>query len=138
MFRWDQRLLPRKEVQPLEVVFPAPNAKQLKLLEDLFNDYGVRLTTIAKFMELGFTVSTLVNMTEQEIDDVIKTMLEGYHVELLVGEKYGLKAAIRAERKRQEEEMERQRLQLLAKNGKNCRPDDSVLIATSVEGTVVI
>lgn len=129
-------MIPRKEVPSMEVpILPAAsNTKQLKLLEDLFKEYGVRSTTIIKIMEMGFTVSTLVNMMEQEIDDVIKTMMEGYHMELLVGEKYGLKSAIRAERKRQEEDMERQRLQLLAKNGKKHKSDDSGMVATSVEG----
>lgn len=128
--------MPRKEVQPLDVAFSPNGSQQMKSLEDLFKDYGVRLTTIAKVMELGFTVSTLVNMTEQEIDDVIKILPEGYHIELLVGEKYGLKSAIRAEKKRHEEEMERQRLQLLCKSSKKRKPDDSVLIANSasIEG----
>lgn len=131
-------MLPRKEVPTMEVSILPPaanNTKQLKLLEDLFKDYGVRSTTIIKVMEMGFTVSTLVNMMEQEIDDVIKTMMEGYQMELLVGEKYGLKSAIRAERKRQEEEMERQRLQMLAKNSKKHKSDDSGMVATSAEGT---
>nr|BAB88867.1 LFY homolog [Angiopteris lygodiifolia] len=107
----------------------------MRPLEELFKDYGVRLTTIAKVMELGFTVSTLVNMTEQEIDDVIKTMLEGYPVELLMGEKYGFKSAIRAEKKRQEDEMEAQRLQLLSKSGKRRKVDESAAAATSMDGT---
>lgn len=135
MFRWQQRL-PRKEVQPLDAACPSlSHGKQLNSLEDFFKDYGVRFTTIAKIMELGFTVSTLVNMTEQEIEDVIHTMLEGGHVELLVGEKYGLKSAIRAEKKRQQEEMERQRLQFLSKSGKKSKLDDNTIIATSAEGT---
>nr|BAB88864.1 LFY homolog [Sceptridium robustum] len=105
----------------------------MKSLEELFKDYGVRITTIAKVVEMGSTVSTLVNMTEQEIDDVIKTILDGYHIELLVGERYGFKSAIRAEKRRHEEEVERQRLQLLSRSGRK-RKDDTAVVATSLEG----
>ncbi|KAH7285523.1 hypothetical protein KP509_33G031700 [Ceratopteris richardii] len=143
LFRWEQRAIPRKEVPPMDVSLLPPTTtiagtadpKQLKLLEDLFKDYGVRSTTIIKVMEMGFTVNTLVNMMEQEIDDLIKTMTESYHMELLVGEKYGLKSAIRAEKKRQEEDMERQRLQLLATSSKKHKSDESGMVVTSLEGT---
>ncbi|KAJ7233743.1 hypothetical protein O6H91_Y451700 [Diphasiastrum complanatum] len=74
--------------------------------------------------EMGFTVNTLVNMTEQELEDVITTILETYQVELLVGEKYGIKSAIRAEKKHKEEEIERQRLELLSKSPRTCKHDE--------------
>ena len=115
------------------------NPNHLELLEDLFKDYGVRTSTIVKFLEMGFTVNTLVNMTEPEIDDVIATMMEGYQMELLVGEKYGLKSAIRAEKKRQEEEIEQQRLQCLGKNGKKHKLDEySGIASTSAEGNLLV
>ena len=115
------------------------NPNHLELLEDLFKDYGVRTSTIVKFLEMGFTVNTLVNMTEPEIDDVITTMMEGYQMELLVGEKYGLKSAIRAEKKRQEEEIEQQRLQCLGKNGKKHKLDEySGIASTSADGNFLI
>nr|QVX19924.1 LEAFY 3 [Equisetum giganteum] len=74
---------------------------------------------------MGFTVSTLVNMTELEIDDLVQALLDGFHPDLLVGEKYGLKSAIRAEKRRLEEDMNRQRLQILLKAGKKRAADES-------------
>eukprot|EP00249_Psilotum_nudum_P007044 c20267_g1_i1 orf=376-1494(-) len=127
-------MMSHKNVPPLDISFVATDRRDINPLRDLFKDYGVRMTTIAKVVEMGFTVNTLVNMTEQEIDDVIKTMLECYRIELLVGERYGFKSAIRAEKKRQEEEMGRQYLQLLSKSGKRRKGEDTLLVATSLEG----
>jgi hypothetical protein len=124
LFRWEQRVsIPAKEVPPMEmVIHPVSSCNNdpdnLELLEALFKDYGVRTSTIVKFLEMGFTVSTLVNMTEPEIDDVVKTIADCYQVEFLVGERYGVKAAIRAVRRRQEDENEQQRLQCLGKKPK--------------------
>ena len=137
-------MIPRKEIGPMEVMVAAhpvtpTHSKQIKLLEDLFKDYGVRAATIVKFMEMGFTFNTLVNMIEPEIDDVIKTMVEGYQMELLVGERYGLKSAIRAEKKRQDEEVERQRLKTLGNsNGKKQKLDENGTAVTSAEGIILV
>jgi hypothetical protein len=38
-------------------------------------------------------------MTEQELDEVIQSMVENFHIELLLGERYGLKVAVRTEKK---------------------------------------
>nr|QVX19917.1 LEAFY 1 [Anemia villosa] len=143
MFRWEQQragaAVSCKEPQALDMAamaVAAPiNQKQLKSLEDLFKDYGVRTATTMGVLEMGFTVSTLVSMTEKEVDEVIKTMVEGLHMDLLVGERYGMKSALRAERRRREEEVERQRLQLVASvNAKKQNPDDSCVVgATSME-----
>eukprot|EP01018_Ginkgo_biloba_P003952 Gb_13989 [translate_table: standard] len=107
----------------------------MKSLEDLFKDYGVRLTTIVKIMEMGFTVSTLVNMTEQEVEDLVREMVETYHLDLLMGEKYGIRAAVRAEKRRIDEEVERQRLQVISKSNRRRKLEESSVL-TSAEGTV--
>ncbi|KAJ7533347.1 hypothetical protein O6H91_13G044600 [Diphasiastrum complanatum] len=73
--------------------------------------------------EMGFTVNTMLNMTEQEVEDLIKAMFEIYNVELLVGEKYGIKSAIRAEKKHMEEDLERQRLELLSTSDRKRKLD---------------
>jgi hypothetical protein len=52
---------------------------------------------------MGFTVNTLVQMTELELDEVIQIMLEDFHIGLLLGERYGLKVAVQAEKKTIEE-----------------------------------
>ncbi|NP_001292752.1 floricaula/leafy homolog [Amborella trichopoda] len=75
--------------------------KELGGLEDLFQQYGVRY----------FTVNTLVNMREEEIDEMMGSLGEIFRWELLMGERYGIKSAIRAERRRLEEEEARQRQQ---------------------------
>jgi hypothetical protein len=53
--------------------------------------------------DMGFTVNTLVRMTEPELDEVIQIMLEDFHMGLLLGERYGLKVAVWAEKKTIEE-----------------------------------
>jgi len=70
-----------------------------KTLQELFENYGVRQHTIAKMSDIAFTVNTLVFMTEQELDEVIQSMVENFHIELLLGERYGLKVAVRTEKK---------------------------------------
>jgi hypothetical protein len=39
-------------------------------------------------------------MTEPELDEVIHIMLEDFRMGLLLGERYGLKVAVRAEKKK--------------------------------------
>ncbi len=58
-----------------------------------------------------------MNMKDDEVDFVIKSMIEEYHLELLVGEQFGIKAGVRAKRRALDEEMEQQRLDMLARNG---------------------
>nr|AFA42324.1 LEAFY like protein 2 [Fragaria x ananassa] len=78
-------------------------------LEEMFRAYGVRYYTAARIAELGFTVSTLLDMRDEELDDMMNSVCQFFRVELLVGERYGIKSAIRAERRRLEEEDSRRR-----------------------------
>nr|CAC86163.1 putative LFY transcription factor [Silene coeli-rosa] len=69
-------------------------------LEELFQAYGIRYFTAAKIAEMGFTVNTLVDMKEEELEDMMNSLSHLFRWDLLVGERYGIKAAIRAERRR--------------------------------------
>ncbi|KAF8087616.1 hypothetical protein N665_0574s0003 [Sinapis alba] len=90
-------------------------------LEGLFGPYGVRFYTAAKIAELGFTASTLVGMKDEELEDMMNSLSHIFRWELLVGERYGVKAAVRAERRRlqeeEEEEYSRRRHLLLSAAG---------------------
>nr|ADO33969.1 NEEDLY protein [Pinus armandii] len=151
-FRWDQRPAPvvaaaapppttvfnKDHGRPLEVILPMNGRKELKSLEDLFKEYGVRYLTLAKMTEMGFTANTLVNMTEEEIEDLMKTLVELYHMDLLIGERYGIKSAIRAEKKRLQDSLEMQRLEILSEaERKRMLHDDHNTFATAMasEGT---
>jgi hypothetical protein len=105
-----------------------------KTLEELFENYGVRHHTLAKMSDLGFTVNTLIRMTEQELDEVIQTMVENFHIELLFGERYGVKAAIRAEKKAIEDEAERQRIMSFGSKSEKKRRLEGRSLAASKEG----
>ncbi|GAB2302256.1 hypothetical protein Dimus_036273, partial [Dionaea muscipula] len=83
-----------------------PSCRELGGLEELFQAYGIRYYTAAKIAELGFTVSTLVDMKEDELDDMMNSLSHIFRWELLVGERYGIKAAVRAERRRLEDQLE--------------------------------
>ncbi|CAL1389245.1 unnamed protein product [Linum trigynum] len=72
-------------------------------LEGLFQTYGIRYYTVAKIAELGFTVSTLLEMKEEELDEMMTNLSQIFRWELFVGERFGVKAAVRAERRRLEE-----------------------------------
>ncbi|KAL1347160.1 hypothetical protein HN51_020662 [Arachis hypogaea] len=91
-------------VSPSSVSFPPPKRPDLGGLEELFQAYGIRYYTAAKMAELGFTVRTLVDMKDDEIDDMMNSLSQIFRWDLLVGERYGVKAAVRAERRRLEEE----------------------------------
>jgi len=109
--------------------------RETRTLEDLFDNYGVRHQTLAKINDMGFTVNTLIRMTEQELDDVIQTMVENFHIELLFGERYGLKAAVRAEKKAIEDEAERQRIMSFSsKSEKKRRLEGGPLVALKEVG----
>jgi hypothetical protein len=59
----------------------------------LFEYYGMWHHTLAQMSDMGFTVNTLIAMTEQELDEVIQTMVENFHIQLVLGERYGLKGS---------------------------------------------
>lgn len=108
-------------------------------LEDLFQPYGIRYYTAAKIAEMGFTVSTLVDMKEEELDDMMNSLSHLFRWELLVGERYGIKAAVRAERRRLEEIEESRRHRhhhLMSFSAATTPPDSSQhpLDALSQEG----
>jgi hypothetical protein len=126
LFKWDPRNVlsnaapsPRPQLLDYTVTPSAPSMtyhparlpRELGGLEELFQAYGIRYYTAAKIAELGFTVSTLVNMKDDELDDMMNSLSQIFRWDLLVGERYGIKASIRAERRRlDEEEMKRRGL----------------------------
>nr|BAC54955.1 LFY-like protein OrcLFY [Orchis italica] len=91
---------PHEVQQPLQPHSTA--AESSRELEEVFEGYGVRYSTIARIGDLGFTASTLAGMREEEVDDMMATLSHLFRWDLLVGERYGIKAAIRAERRRVE------------------------------------
>lgn len=54
-------------------------------------------------------MNTLLGMREEEIEDMMNSLSHIFRWELLVGERYGIKAAVRAERRRLEDEEARKR-----------------------------
>ncbi|KAK7291513.1 hypothetical protein RIF29_06716 [Crotalaria pallida] len=119
LFKWDPRtVLPsppppttRPQLLDYTVAPPVQHPARALLggLEDLFHAYGVRYYTAAKVAELGFTASTLVNMKDEELDEMMNSLSQIFRWDLLVGERYGIKAAVRAERRRIEEQDMRRR-----------------------------
>ncbi|BBM97078.1 hypothetical protein Mp_1g02860 [Marchantia polymorpha subsp. ruderalis] len=138
--RMDGRMMqPSADNRSFEFGFTtAGGRREVRTLEDLFHGYGVRIATLAKMTEMGFTVSTLVNMTEAELDDVIQTISDILQMELLVGERYGIKSAVRAEKKHLEEELERQRLELLTKSERKRKLDEVTSALVTKEGVFPI
>ncbi|KAE9602720.1 putative transcription factor LFY family [Lupinus albus] len=120
LFKWDPRtVLPtppppnRHQILDYTVAPPVahPPRSLLGGLEDVFHAYGVRYYTAAKVAELGFTASTLVDMKDEELDDMMNSLSQIFRWDLLVGERYGIKAAVRAERRRlDDQEMKRRNL----------------------------
>ena len=94
--------------------YPVRAPRELGGLEELFQAYGIRYYTAAKIAELGFTVNTLVDMKDEELDDMMNSLSQIFRWDLLVGERYGIKAAVRAERRRIDEEEMRRRNPLSA------------------------
>ncbi|KAK3143816.1 hypothetical protein QOZ80_4AG0305330 [Eleusine coracana subsp. coracana] len=82
----------------LPLALPPANAP--RELEDLVAGYGVRPSTVARISELGFTASTLLGMTERELDDMMAALAGLFRWDVLLGERFGLRAALRAERAR--------------------------------------
>lgn len=153
LFKWDPRgampppsrlLEPVAPPQPPPSLPPPPppqplptssysirSTRELGGLEELFQAYGIRYYTAAKIAELGFTVNTLLDMKDEELDDMMNSLSQIFRWDLLVGERYGIKAAIRAEWRRLEEEEARRRGHILSDGGTN------VLDALSQEGTKI-
>ncbi|TMX02154.1 hypothetical protein EJD97_022557 [Solanum chilense] len=151
LFKWDPRgampppsrllepVAPPQPPPPLPPPPPPPqplptssysirSTRDLGGLEELFQAYGIRYYTAAKIAELGFTVNTLLDMKDEELDDMMNSLSQIFRWDLLVGERYGIKAAIRAEWRRLEEEEARRRGHILSDGGTN------VLDALSQEG----
>ncbi|XP_065874069.1 floricaula/leafy homolog [Euphorbia lathyris] len=114
LFKWDPRGIVSQPNRLLEAV-AAPlqiqpafsnsvRPRELCGLDELFQGYGIRYYTEAKIAELGFTVNTLLDMKDEELDDMMDSLSQIFRWDLLVGEKYGLKAAVRAERRRLDDE----------------------------------
>ncbi|KAK3141626.1 hypothetical protein QOZ80_4BG0336270 [Eleusine coracana subsp. coracana] len=102
-FRWDlgpplAHPPPPPPQQQQPQLLPPANAP--RELEDLVAGYGVRASTVARISELGFTASTLLGMTERELDDMMAALAGLFRWDVLLGERFGLRAALRAERAR--------------------------------------
>ncbi|XWS37030.1 hypothetical protein CRYUN_Cryun19dG0008700 [Craigia yunnanensis] len=122
-FKWDPRgvvaptparfmeavAAPQPQMAAAVVAAYMGRPRELGEIEELFQAYGIRYYTAAKITELGFTVSTLLGMKEEELDEMMNSISQIFRWELLVGERYGIKAAVRAERRRLEEEDSRRR-----------------------------
>lgn len=119
LFKWDPRAGLAPPNRLLEAVVPPPpppaysmsmrGPRELGGLEELFQAYGIRYYTAAKIAELGFTVNTLLDMRDEELDEMMNSLSQIFRWDLLVGERYGIKAAVRAERRRLDEEEARRR-----------------------------
>lgn len=48
--------------------------------------------------EMEFTAKTLINMIEEEIEDLMKNLVELYHMDLPIGERYEIKSPMIAEK----------------------------------------
>ncbi|KAL3716803.1 hypothetical protein ACJRO7_008387 [Eucalyptus globulus] len=65
--------------------------------EELFEAYGIRYLTASRIAEMGFTANTLLDTKEEELDDMMNSLSHIFRWDLLVGKRYGIKAAIRAD-----------------------------------------
>lgn len=114
VFKWDPRVPqtapPPPPCRSMEPPPPPPHTageeeaveqrQEPRELGEVFAGYGVRYATVARLGELGFTASTLLGMTEGEVEEVLAALAHLFRWELLLGERYGIKAALRAERRR--------------------------------------
>ncbi|XP_043714588.1 floricaula/leafy homolog 1-like [Telopea speciosissima] len=108
LFKWDprgatappQRLLETVAATPTTYVTSTRPPRDIGGLDMLFQAYGVRYYTTTKIAELGFTVSTLVNMKEEELDEMMSNLSQIFRWDLLIGERYGIKAAAKAKHRR--------------------------------------
>ncbi|XP_062185341.1 probable transcription factor FL [Phragmites australis] len=99
-FRWDLGPPAHAAPPPPPPLPPPPPANAPRELEDLVAGYGVRPSTVARISELGFTASTLLGMTDRELDDMMAALAGLFRWDVLLGERFGLRAALRAERGR--------------------------------------
>ncbi|KAL0282130.1 UNVERIFIED_CONTAM: Floricaula protein [Sesamum angustifolium] len=115
-FKWDPRATLPPPNRLLEAVAPPPpppppaysvRPRELGGLEELFQAYGIRYFTAAKIAELGFTVNTLLDMRDEELDEMMNSLCQIFRWDLLVGERY--QKPVRAERRRLDEEEARRR-----------------------------
>lgn len=102
LFKWDSNRLtepvlpqPASLPQPLPAPLPLPptpppppQPPRMVGMEELFQAYGIRYFTTAKIAELGFTVNTLIDMKDEELDDMMNSLSQIFSWELLVGERY--------------------------------------------------
>lgn len=100
LFKWDSRAALQPAVAPPPPPPYSMRAREVGGLEELFQAYGIRYYTAARLAELGFTVNTLLNMRDEELDEMMDSLCQIFRWDLLVGERYGIKAAVRAERRR--------------------------------------
>ncbi|KAL1559039.1 floricaula protein-like [Salvia divinorum] len=107
LFKWGGLAAPNRVVEA--ALPPPPPPQELGGLEELFQAYGIRYFTAAKIAELGFTVNTLLDMRDEELDDMMNSLSQIFRWDLLVGERYGIRAAVRAERRRLDDEDLRRR-----------------------------
>nr|BAL70388.1 floricaula/leafy protein [Alstroemeria ligtu subsp. ligtu]BAL70390.1 floricaula/leafy protein [Alstroemeria hybrid cultivar] len=110
-FKWDPRAVATATAAaappapPHHHLHPADLAAELERPRDLgevFHGYGVRAVTAVRIGDMGFTASTLAGMRDDELDDMMATLAHVFRCDLLVGERYGIKAAVRSERRRLE------------------------------------
>nr|AHJ90706.1 CyLFY [Cylindrocystis sp. EM-2014] len=106
LHRWSA---PPPEQQP-GVMLINVGRKPATTLEELFRDNRLRSATLQMLNQMGFSVGTLVNLTEAEVDYVVRTIRETQHVDLPLGEQLGIKAGIRAERRYLEDFAEKERM----------------------------
>lgn len=138
LFKWDPRgMVGGGSGAPLPAPLPPYSLRPRELglggLEDLFQAYGIRYYTAAKIAELGFTVSTLLDMKDEELEDMMNSLSHIFRWDLLVGERYGIKAAVRAERRRLDDETDSSRRRHLLSNDNTT---NVVLDALSQEGQI--
>ncbi|KAL7152678.1 hypothetical protein ABFS83_04G114600 [Erythranthe nasuta] len=104
LFKWDPQPRPVLTTDPVAPPAAAYGVRPREVggggLEELFEAYGIRYYTAAKLGELGFTANTLLGMRDEELDQMMDSLSHIFRWDLLVGERYGIKAAVRAERRR--------------------------------------
>ncbi|WCJ36358.1 hypothetical protein M5689_017562 [Euphorbia peplus] len=128
LFKWDPRpIVPQPNCLLEAVAAPlhqphfsdSGRLRELCGLDELFEGYGIRDYTAAKIAELGFTVNTLLDMKDEELDDMMNTLSQIFRWELHVREGYGIKAAVRAQRRRLKVEEFARRRQMVSGDAAN-------------------
>jgi hypothetical protein len=130
-FRWD--LGPPAHAAAPPSPFPLAPSREL---EDLVAGYGVRPSTVARISELGFTASTLLGRTERELDDTMAALAGLFRWDVLLGERFGLRAARRAERGRVQFQTGSTALDATSQEGTTCtacHPSRALRLCMSAE-----